>query len=44
MQENTYICAGRIMLNGGGANALPLHNRKGAPIVYDDVEHPRDLK
>lgn len=32
------------MSQGLCAHALPLHNRKGAPTIYNDLQHPRDLK
>ena len=44
MRESNYIHTRRVIYRGGGVTALPLNNRKGAPTVYDDVEHLRDIK
>lgn len=44
MRKSNYIYTRRIHYRGRGATALPLNNRKGAPTVYDDVEHPRAIK
>ena len=44
MQESIYIWTGRVMSQGCCAHALPLHSRKGARTIYEDLQHPRDLR